>query len=88
MTGINDSDPAFDPLSDLCDRLVRIRVRFGDGRFREAALKAAVAVGRVALDAAEERAKARNGEARSGRGRGLWREAAPEIFVGKETDDD
>lgn len=84
----------FDPMSDIIERLVGVRVRFGDERFREAALKAAVAVGRVALEAAEERAKGmRPRDERGGgrkRGRGLWKDVAPPIMTAlpEEIDDD
>ena len=47
-----------DLLDDLLARIVRLKVSLGDGAYREAVFRAAVAVAKVALDEAEERARA------------------------------
>ena len=45
-----------DLIEDVAARLVAVLEEFGDDAFREAALKAAVAIARVALSEAENRA--------------------------------
>lgn len=48
-----------DLFGDVADRLLEVLEAFGDGAFREAALKASVAIARVALSEAEARARER-----------------------------